>query len=114
MTKVLGLGTLAAWVMLLRDAARDRKRGCDRRRTALDRHGGACAARGAADELAGIRRSPGVSDRIVSRWEAGGHQVCPRPVNQAALDESLRRADHATHERFAATLWSVQAALDVR
>jgi DNA-binding transcriptional regulator YiaG len=28
----------------------------------------------------------GVSDRIVSRWEAGGEQSSLRMVNQAALD----------------------------
>lgn len=44
----------------------------------------------------------GVSDRIVSKWEAGRSEIRPRPVNQAALDESLRRASPADRERFAA------------
>lgn len=43
----------------------------------------------------------GVSDRMVSKWEAGGERIQPRPVNQAALDESLRRADAPQRERFA-------------
>lgn len=48
----------------------------------------------------------GVSDRIVSRWEAAGDRMRPRPVNEAALDTSLSRADLAMHERFAAALRS--------
>lgn len=28
----------------------------------------------------------GVSERIVSNWEAGKENIKPRPVNQAALD----------------------------
>lgn len=43
----------------------------------------------------------GVSDRMVSKWEAGGERIQPRPVNQAALDESLRRTDPGQRERFA-------------
>jgi hypothetical protein len=42
----------------------------------------------------------GVSDRMVSKWEAGGVAVRPRPVNQAALDTSLNRADASDRERF--------------
>lgn len=42
----------------------------------------------------------GVSDRVVSKWEAGGEDVVPRPVNQAALDTSLSRCDAATRARF--------------
>lgn len=34
----------------------------------------------------------GVSDRVVSKWEAAGERIRPRPVNQAALDTSLRLA----------------------
>jgi formylglycine-generating enzyme required for sulfatase activity len=44
----------------------------------------------------------GVSDRMVSKWEAGGLTIRPRPVNQAALDTSLAHADPATRARFAA------------
>jgi hypothetical protein len=40
----------------------------------------------------------GVSDRMVSKWEAGS---IPRPVNQAALDTALTRADHDIQARFA-------------
>jgi transcriptional regulator with XRE-family HTH domain len=42
----------------------------------------------------------GVSDRIVSRWEAGGLEMRPREVNQAALDESLRRCNKEERRRF--------------
>ena len=57
------------------------------------RHG----VRGFADYL-------GVSDRMVSKWEAGGAMITPRPVNQAALDVTLGRADPAALCRFAALL----------
>ncbi|MGY4102063.1 SUMF1/EgtB/PvdO family nonheme iron enzyme [Nocardia sp. R16R-3T] len=33
----------------------------------------------------------GVSERMVSKWEAKGADIKPRPVNQAALDTSLSR-----------------------
>ncbi|WP_218026912.1 SUMF1/EgtB/PvdO family nonheme iron enzyme [Nocardia vaccinii] len=33
----------------------------------------------------------GVSERMVSKWEAKGTDITPRPVNQAALDTSLAR-----------------------
>lgn len=46
----------------------------------------------------------GVSDRIVSRWEKGGGDVIPRPVNQAALDTLLARSDANVHGRFAGLL----------
>lgn len=38
----------------------------------------------------------GVSERMVSKWEAGGEKIHPRPVNQSALDSSLAAspADH--------------------
>jgi len=42
----------------------------------------------------------GVSDRIVSKWEAGGESIRPRVVNQAALDTSLAGADPETQLRF--------------
>jgi len=41
----------------------------------------------------------GVSDRIVSRWEAMATH--PRPVNQALLDTSLRIAGAEARWRFA-------------
>jgi transcriptional regulator with XRE-family HTH domain len=34
----------------------------------------------------------GVSHRMVSKWEAGGARIQPRPVNQSALDTRLARA----------------------
>jgi hypothetical protein len=42
----------------------------------------------------------GVSDRMISKWEAGGANIRPRPINQAALDESLRRCTPAELNRF--------------
>ncbi|PPI89045.1 SUMF1/EgtB/PvdO family nonheme iron enzyme [Nocardia nova] len=42
----------------------------------------------------------GVSDRMVSKWEAGGAKISPRPVNQAALDTSLARLDIEARARF--------------
>jgi transcriptional regulator with XRE-family HTH domain len=44
----------------------------------------------------------GVSDRLVSKWEAAGTDIRPREVNQAALDESLRRCTDEERGRFAA------------
>ena len=43
----------------------------------------------------------GVSERMISKWEAGGENIWPRPVNQAALDTSLMRSDPDTQARFA-------------
>lgn len=43
----------------------------------------------------------GVSDRMVSKWEAAGEQICPRPVNQAALDTLLARSTPDVLARFA-------------
>src|SRR5689334_9821735 len=43
----------------------------------------------------------GVSERMVSKWEAGRENIQPRPVNQAALDTCLNRSDPDTHARFA-------------
>lgn len=43
----------------------------------------------------------GVHERLVSKWEAGGHRVHPRPINQAALDTSLARSDDVVRARFA-------------
>ncbi len=42
----------------------------------------------------------GVNDRLVSKWEAGGANVRPRPVNQAALDTSLSRLTDEQCARF--------------
>jgi hypothetical protein len=46
----------------------------------------------------------GVSDRMVSKWEAGGPSIRPRPVNQAALDTSLAQADPTVRSRFELSL----------
>lgn len=53
----------------------------------------------------------GVSDRVVSKWEAGGGAIRPRPLNQAALDTSLAMASPAEKSRF--TLIAVGAAAHV-
>jgi hypothetical protein len=42
----------------------------------------------------------GVSERMISKWEAGRHNTHPRPVNQAALDTCLTRSDSDTKARF--------------
>lgn len=52
----------------------------------------------------------GVSDRMVSKWEAGGRGIRPRPVNQQVLDISLQRADPDARERFYAALASHSSA----
>ncbi|MBH0778851.1 helix-turn-helix domain-containing protein [Nocardia bovistercoris] len=46
----------------------------------------------------------GVHERLVSKWEAGGIRVHPRPINQAALDTSLARSDDVVRARFAALI----------
>ncbi|MFR9750552.1 helix-turn-helix domain-containing protein [Nocardia sp. 004] len=46
----------------------------------------------------------GVHERLVSKWEAGGVRVHPRPINQAALDTSLDRSDEVVRARFAALI----------
>jgi Helix-turn-helix domain len=45
-------------------------------------------------------RHLGVSDRMISKWEAGGAGIRPRPVNQAALDQSLRQCTPFERNRF--------------
>lgn len=42
----------------------------------------------------------GVSERMISKWEAGRENIRPRPVNQAALDTALARCDPDTQARF--------------
>jgi hypothetical protein len=42
----------------------------------------------------------GISDRMVSKWEAGGDTIRPRPLNQAALDTSLSMASSDVRNRF--------------
>jgi formylglycine-generating enzyme required for sulfatase activity len=43
----------------------------------------------------------GVSERMISKWEAAGAEIRPRPINQAALDTCLSRSDPDTQARFA-------------
>lgn len=42
----------------------------------------------------------GVSDRMISKWEAGGENIHPRPVNQAALDTFLGQSGPDVQARF--------------
>jgi hypothetical protein len=42
----------------------------------------------------------GVSDRMVSKWEAAAETARPRSLNQAALDTSLSSCDASTRVRF--------------
>ncbi len=42
----------------------------------------------------------GVSERMISKWEAGQEKIHPRPINQAALDTCLSRCDPDTRARF--------------
>ncbi|WP_433620948.1 SUMF1/EgtB/PvdO family nonheme iron enzyme [Nocardia sp. CA-120079] len=42
----------------------------------------------------------GVNPRVISRWEAGGANIRPRPVNQAALDTILSRLNDDELARF--------------
>lgn len=42
----------------------------------------------------------GVSERMISKWEARGESINPQPVNQAALDTCLARCDPDTQARF--------------
>jgi formylglycine-generating enzyme required for sulfatase activity/DNA-binding XRE family transcriptional regulator len=43
----------------------------------------------------------GVSERMISKWEAGREAIHPRPINQAALDTCLGHCDPDTQARFA-------------
>ncbi|WP_443045130.1 helix-turn-helix domain-containing protein [Streptomyces sp. NBC_00223] len=52
----------------------------------------------------------GVSDRVISKWEAGGEGYCPRPDSQAVLDTALARSTDETRVRFAEALGRPTAA----
>ncbi|MEU1758879.1 DUF5919 domain-containing protein, partial [Micromonospora sp. NPDC005686] len=52
----------------------------------------------------------GVSERTVSKWEAGREAVQPRPEMQAALDTALARAGNEVHRRFRSGLGLADAA----
>ncbi|GAA1643037.1 hypothetical protein GCM10009744_36530 [Kribbella alba] len=54
----------------------------------------------------------GISDRMVSKWEAAGEQIHPRPVNQAALDTSLAQSSAEVRRRFEVLLAGDAAAID--
>lgn len=42
----------------------------------------------------------GVGERTVSKWEAGGNQILPRPDTQAILDTALEKASREAQARF--------------
>ncbi|MER5332912.1 DUF5919 domain-containing protein [Micromonospora sp. NPDC002717] len=46
----------------------------------------------------------GVAERTVSKWEAGGESVNPRPEMQSALDTALAQAAEEARRRFASAL----------
>ncbi|MEV6009174.1 helix-turn-helix transcriptional regulator [Streptomyces sp. NPDC051976] len=46
----------------------------------------------------------GVSDRVISKWEAGGDGYCPRPDSQAVLDTALAHSTEEIRARFAEAL----------
>jgi DNA-binding transcriptional regulator YiaG len=46
----------------------------------------------------------GTCDRLISKWEAGGRDIRPRPDNQSLMDVALARADPAARRRFAMSL----------
>src|SRR5690606_25483909 len=51
----------------------------------------------------------GVSERMLSKWEAGRENSEPRPVNQAALDTCLTRSDPDAQARFTHLVRDAQA-----
>src|SRR5437868_5587777 len=51
----------------------------------------------------------GVSDRAVSRWEAGGTAKCPMPSMQQLLDVALHRSSDDIRSRFTAATSIVDA-----
>ncbi|MGW7295358.1 SUMF1/EgtB/PvdO family nonheme iron enzyme [Streptomyces xiamenensis] len=46
----------------------------------------------------------GVSERMVSKWEARGPSITPRPANQSAFDASLSLSPPDVRDRFAALI----------
>lgn len=46
----------------------------------------------------------GVSERMISKWEKGGTDIRPRPVNQHALDSSLTASSAEVQARFSVLL----------
>jgi DNA-binding transcriptional regulator YiaG/tetratricopeptide (TPR) repeat protein len=42
----------------------------------------------------------GINERVLSKWEAGGDTVHPRPGNQQVLDVALAKADASVQQRF--------------
>lgn len=55
----------------------------------------------------------GVSARTISKWEAGGAAVCPRPESQAILDTELERSSSEVRARFVALIEATSSNLVV-
>ena len=55
----------------------------------------------------------GVSDRMVSKWEAGGIDLCPRSENQQLLDSCLTIASPVVRQRFTGMLEAIFETLTV-
>lgn len=55
----------------------------------------------------------GVAVRTVSKWEATGDGVRPRPDMQAVLDTALEQVDEQTHARFAGLLGDDRATIQL-
>lgn len=53
----------------------------------------------------------GVSDRMISKWEAGGVDLRPRPVNQEALDTALKQLNSEQRARLTEILRTIYAHL---
>lgn len=54
----------------------------------------------------------GVSERVISKWEKGGAEIRPRPVNQHALDSSLAASGAEVQARFSILLGGVPSMHD--
>ncbi len=52
----------------------------------------------------------GISERMVSKWEAGGESIHPRPINQASLDTVLACSGADVQHRFTLAIEATPAA----
>jgi transcriptional regulator with XRE-family HTH domain len=72
-----------------------------------------CEARALREALRmsvrGFAARLGVGERTITKWEAGGSQVCPRPEMQALLDTALLRADDAARQRFESAVGALRS-----
>jgi hypothetical protein len=61
--------------------------------------------------LRGFAARLGVSDRMVSKWEAGGLDEQPRVINQRALDTYLAQSTAEDHSRFRGGMKAIRYAI---